>query len=262
MAVAYFNGKFLVGAEISLPVTGHPWLRGDSAFETLRTDGPTIYFMQRHLRRLRESMVAMGFEGADNYEIEHQARKLKAQSPIDGVGRLRITCFSNGDLLITHEEAKSAPLEIKIGIYPIVRPSMTQLIHAKNGSYAAPAAALRWAHREGFDDVLFVNEKGNIAEATFANVGLVLDGELVTPTLDSGCLPGIVRQVALELYPDLHEVQITREMALRAESLFTLSSIREIQYGHSLEGRKLKIGRLMTDLRDAFVTHAQANPDS
>jgi len=262
MATTYFNGKYLVGEEIALPAIGHPWLRGDCAFETLRTEGSTIYFLQRHLRRLNESIASMGFESADQYEIEYVARKLMAQSSNSDIGRLRITCFSNGDLLITHESAKSASTNIKIGIYPIVRPSTTQLIHAKNGSYAAPASALRWAHKEGYDDVLFVNEKGNIAEATFANVGFVIDGELLTPTLDSGCLPGIVRQVALEIVPNFREADISREQGLQAESVFTLSSIREIQFAESIAGRKLKVGRLLTDLRDAFLTHAQANPNS
>ncbi|MEI6649789.1 MAG: aminotransferase class IV [Actinomycetes bacterium] len=262
MTSMYFNGEYFSGNKISLPVFGHPWLRGDSAFETLRTDGTTINFYRRHVDRLRASLAALEFEVEDLEEVENIAVELVSRGKIAGVGRLRITCFSNGDLLLTHEAAKDVPPAVRLARYPIVRPAASLLLDIKNGSYAASAAAQRWAQKAGFDDALFFNEHGNAAEATFSNVGFFVDGQILTPPLDSACLPGIVRQVALEIFPDFHQADVTKAMVNRADGIFLLSSIREIQIVESIDGRRLETQPILAVMRDEFRTHARAHPNS
>lgn|GEM_PF-438535 len=262
MTSVFFNGEYLPDGQVCLPATSHPWLRGDSAFETLRTEGETIYFLRRHLDRLSNSLSIMEMEAVDASEIERISKEIVRRSEIAGVGRLRITCFSNRDLLITHEAAKPFTPTVKLGRYPIIRPSTTQLLDAKNGSYAASETALRWADKNGFDDVLFFNEAGNVAEATYANVGFLVDGQILTPPLDSTCLHGIVRQVALEIFPDFHQADVTKAMVSRADGIFLLSSIREIQIVGSMDGRELAPQPILSVMQEEFSAFARANPNS
>ena len=262
MSSIFFNGEYLSGDRIDLPVSAHPWLRGDSAFETIRTEGETIYFLRRHLDRLSNSLMAMEFGNVDLEEVKRISKEVVNRSEIVGLGRLRITCFSNGDLLITHEVEYPVSALGKLGRYPLIRPAMTQLLDAKTGSYAASATALRWAQKHGFDDVLFFNEAGNVAEATYSNVGFLVDGQILTPPLDSTCLPGIVRQVALEIFPDFHQADVTKAMVSRADGIFLLSSIREIQIVESMDGRELASQPILSVMQEEFSAFARANPNS
>jgi branched-chain amino acid aminotransferase len=85
-----------------------------------------------------------------------------------------------------------------------------RLAVARNGRFAASPYArtkvlswafnLNWyqeAHERGFDEVVLLNEQQEVAECTSANIFAVFGGEVVTPPLGSGCLPGITRDVLL-----------------------------------------------------------------
>jgi branched-chain amino acid aminotransferase len=99
-------------------------------------------------------------------------------------------------------------------------------------SWVPHAAVLEKAHREGFDDALLMNEKGQLAECTSANIFLVRAGKIFTPPLSSGCLPGITREVLLEIaLPagiELCEQELRAEDLAAAEEVFISSTTREV----------------------------------
>ena len=82
----------------------------------------------------------------------------------------------------------------------------------------------RDAHPEA-DDVILVNDRGQVTEATIANVAVRLEGAWWTPPLDAGCLPGVYRS---ELVGDgtLRERPITLEDLRAADALALVSSVR------------------------------------
>jgi branched-chain amino acid aminotransferase len=59
--------------------------------------------------------------------------------------------------------------------------------------------ALKYAGERGASEVLLANTKNQLCEGGGSNVFLVIDGALVTPPLAAGCLPGITREILLEL---------------------------------------------------------------
>ena len=75
------------------------------------------------------------------------------------------------------------------------------------------------------DDVLLVNDRGEITESTIANVAVLLDGRWRTPPLDAGLLPGIGRAVALE-EGRLVEGSVTIEEARSADEIALISDTR------------------------------------
>ncbi|MGH9394415.1 MAG: aminotransferase class IV, partial [Terriglobales bacterium] len=107
-----------------------------------------------------------------------------------------------------------------------------------------------------FDDVLLLNERGEVAECTAANLFVVRKGELATPPLDSGALPGVSRKLLLRAAPE-HGLKI-REAILRpadldaAEEIFITSSTREVQPVARIGERAIPTGPVSARVAELF----------
>ena len=87
------------------------------------------------------------------------------------------------------------------------------------------------ARRDGFDEVILLNERSEVTECTSANIFAVQDGITYTPPLLSGLLPGVTREVMLsELRssPKVQEKVLSVDDLLEAEEVFITSSTREL----------------------------------
>jgi branched-chain amino acid aminotransferase len=97
---------------------------------------------------------------------------------------------------------------------------------------------LNQARAGGFDDGIRLNMAGYICESAVANVMMKVEGRWITPTLSSGCLPGITRAVAIEWFGISEEDLLGSEIST-IESMFLLSSLKNLQPVEFLNGRKL-----------------------
>ncbi len=98
----------------------------------------------------------------------------------------------------------------------------------KTTSYGENVVALARATSQGASEAIFANLAGNLCEGTGSNVFYVVDGELRTPTLESGCLAGITRALILEWYGGV-EVDEPWEVVDRASEVFLASTTRDVQ---------------------------------
>jgi branched-chain amino acid aminotransferase len=90
------------------------------------------------------------------------------------------------------------PETVRVARVPWVRNERSAVAGLKTTSYAENVVALAYAAERGADEALFANTVGELCEGTGSNVFVERGGELVTPTLASGCLAGITRELALE----------------------------------------------------------------
>ena len=106
--------------------------------------------------------------------------------------------------------------------------------------------ALAEARSQGASEAIILNRAGNVCEATTANVFAVRGGEVSTPSIESGCLPGITRERVLALCADLGigaaEIELPVSSLSDADELFLTSSTREIQPLVEVEGRVVGSG--------------------
>ncbi len=136
------------------------------------------------------------------------------------------------DLLIFTRELVPWPAAHRLRIQPMGIFSAGQYAGAKMLSWVPHAAVLEKARAEGFDDALLLNENGQLAECTSANIFCVRHGRVLTPPLSSGCLGGVTREILLEIAPDagieLREQQMTTEDLSYAEEVLISSTTREV----------------------------------
>jgi branched-chain amino acid aminotransferase len=108
----------------------------------------------------------------------------------------------------------------------------------KSTSYAENVIALAHAAERGASEALFANIARNLCEGTGSNVFYVVDGELRTPTLASGCLAGISRALVLEWFGG-REVDEPVDVLTEASEIFLASTTRDVQPVRLCDGREL-----------------------
>lgn len=103
--------------------------------------------------------------------------------------------------------------------------------------------------------------RGRLCEGTGSNVFVFIDGRLITPTLDTGCLPGVTRALVLE-WCDAVEEDMPFEALLSAEEVFITSSTRDVQPVHRIDARSLIApGPVTAAVMAEFARRSQADVD-
>jgi para-aminobenzoate synthetase/4-amino-4-deoxychorismate lyase len=82
------------------------------------------------------------------------------------------------------------------------------------------------ARAEGFDEVIFTNERGEITEGAISNIFIEKNGRLLTPPLSCGVLPGIFRRHLLETRADVSERVLTIDDLKAADAVYLCNSLR------------------------------------
>jgi len=265
----WVDGVLTPAAEARVDALDHGLTVGDGVFEALKVVGSTPFAMSRHLRRLRRSAGAIGLEVplADHELVAAAADTITAAGGSEA-RRLRITVTGGlGPLssdraeapptvLIAASPAPPWPATTEVVTVPWCRNERGALAGVKSTSYAENVKALDVAHRAGASEALFANTVGSLCEGTGSNIFVVLEGRLLTPTLASGCLAGITRELLLEV------VECTETDALRlgdlrrAEEAFLTSSTRDIHPIAAVDGSPLRTpcpGPLTLAAQQAFA---------
>ena len=141
-----------------------------------------------------------------------EAHKLRVTVSRLGAVEVETTLLPNG---------KRSPLVVTIDPSP-VRSDNVFLFHKTTNRREYD---VRRARYPGIDEVLLVNQRGEVTEATASNILVKIDGHLYTPPLDSGCLPGIYREVLLSDGSVTEEVIRVDDLD-RAEEISLVNSVR------------------------------------
>ena len=91
------------------------------------------------------------------------------------------------------------------------------------------ASAFREATREGFDEVLFLNERGEITEGAISNVFVEMDGRWLTPPVTCGLLPGVYRRHLLETRSSVEQRVLHVEDLQRADAIYLCNAVRGLR---------------------------------
>ncbi|MFI7319318.1 aminotransferase class IV [Streptomyces venezuelae] len=230
-------------------VLDHGLTVGDGIFETVKSVEGRPFALTRHLARLAQSARGLGLPEPDLDEVRHACAAVLDANPLP-LGRLRITYTGGlsplgsdrGDqgttLVVALGEAKQRPDTTAVITVPWTRNERGALTGLKTTSYAENVVALARAHEHGATEALFANTVGQLCEGTGSNVFVVLDGEIHTPPVASGCLAGITRALAVE-WTGARETDLPLDVLDRADEVFLTSTLRDVQGVHRVDEREL-----------------------
>ena len=247
-------------------------MHGLGLFETiLAVDGRPVFY-ERHLSRLAEGCVRLGWKPAFPNPQDEVIRLLESNELQSGRARIRLAITAGSgrvqDLSLgtdhmvwmTAVPAAEPPHRTRANLSPWTRNERSALAGLKSASYAENLIALEHADRLGFEETVFLNSSGLVCEAATSNVFVVREGRVRTPSLASGCLPGVTRSVILEIAATLgipcEETDVAPEDLRAADEIFLTSSIRGVMGLSRFENRNLGPGPLTESLRSAW--HAAA----
>lgn len=230
-------------------VFDHGLTVGDGVFETVKAVNGTTFALTRHLDRLTRSARGLGLPDPDLDEVRRACAAVLDADPMP-LGRLRIT-YTGGlgplgsdrgehgpTLVVAVGETTRRPDSTAVITVPWTRNERGALTGLKTTSYAENVVALARAHEHGASEALFGNTVGRLCEGTGSNVFVVLDGEIHTPPLASGCLAGITRALAVE-WTGAKETDLPLDVLERADEVFLTSTLRDIQAVHRVDDREL-----------------------
>ena len=240
-------------SEASISVLDRGVTVGDGVFETLKVLDGVPFALTRHLRRLRASAEPLGIEIPPDAHLREAIAAVVAANLVElgEQARMRIT-VTHGTGVLGNPYAGEAPPTLLVTVVamppwppsaclplsPYRRNEFSALTGVKSTSYAENAIALREANARGGDEALLLNTAGDVCECTGSNIFVVIDGQLLTPPLTSGCLAGITRELVLEWHGG-HSRAIPGEELAQVTEAFLTGSTRDVWPVRELAGRTL-----------------------
>jgi len=249
--IVYLNGSLVPRSQARISVFDHGFLYGYGLFETMRAYHGTIFLLERHLNRL---LISSQIIGLDSKLAKINLGKACIDTLIaNGLedARLRLTVsrgevdsfpgpsISSTPTVLVTARSYSAPSPqiyskgFKVGVSSLHRYSQSPLSRLKSANYLISILARMESEAAGLDESLILNERGFLTECSTSNIFFVTSHTgLVTPSLESGILPGITREVVIELADDLKIDVVQGEIRLedleQFDEAFLTNSLMEI----------------------------------
>jgi branched-chain amino acid aminotransferase len=248
---AWVNGRLLDDPEApAITVSDHGLTVGDGVFEAVKVVEGLPFALTLHLERLARSAAGLGLPEFDEDVVREGVAAVLAGGGLP-LGRLRIT-YTGGPaplgsgrghapptLAVVAAPMDPAAPTASVATMPWPRNERGALAGLKTTSYAENVIALAEAKRRGAIEAVFANLAGHLCEGTGTNVFYVVDDELRTPTLASGCLAGVTRGLVLE-WVGGREVDQPMEVLEQASEIFLASTTRDVQGVARWDDRELE----------------------
>lgn len=256
------EGDAVRGDDAQVGALDRGLLLGDGIYETCLVVDGVPFAITRHLARLRRSAQLVGIEvpWSDSAVRSRCARAVAAvladpdragepgsgpgpgTGPGPGLIRLRITVTAGVGPLGPSRDGTRPTLVVaagpaaardglaRVAVVEGVRNPRSPTAGAKVTSSLDLVMALQGAIRSGADEAVVTTTDGFLAEGTTSNLFLMVDGALCTPGLGTGCLPGVTRELILEIDPSIVIRDDLRADDLRrASEAFLTSTSRAVQ---------------------------------
>jgi len=266
----YLNGKMVIASEASISVFDYNFLFGYGLFETMHAYNGVIFRLKNHIDRLMNSAIKLKISIDPDSLIKAVSTVLEANRLSEarvrlvvtpGTGKLVPDISSCRQPIILAIATRHIPHSIEIYNkgYRVIIASNCRNTHSavagiKVTGYLENILARQEARSRGADDAILFNEEGNLAEASMSNVFMVKNNVLFTPPLSAGILPGITRDVVLELAPACGIKTIVKDIHLpqlmEADEIFLTASMLEIMPVTVIEDRQIGSGKPGTVTRE------------
>jgi len=219
--IVYLNGSLMPRSKARISIDDHGFLYGYGLFETMRTYNGKYFLLDRHIKRLMNSAEVIGLaEKLKGINLEKACRDTLKVNGIKN-GRVRITVTNGAMTALPWVDSGGKPTVLvttrpytpfskekyntgfKVGIASVRRMKQSVFSAMKSINYLMNVVARMEAAAKGWDEAILLNDEGYIAEGGGSNVFFIREGRLITPALNSGIIPGVTREVVIELANNL-----------------------------------------------------------
>jgi len=257
-------------------------LNGWGVFSTLRVYEGVMFEWARHFARMQYDAAKLRVPFPENAEWMEQRLYQLIEANHADEATLRVVIVRNGggkwlkmwtsaatdrefDLIAFTDGVNNwGSGGVKLGVERNARFAANEFAGVKYLSWSQNLAMYERAHERGFDEVVLLNEREEVAECTSANLFAVHGSRVSTPPLTSGCLPGVTRALLIDgiEVPGVEVVERTLRLEdfESADGAFMTSTTRELLAVESIEGIRVRQGaaEIRQRLQSAFSEYVRA----
>jgi para-aminobenzoate synthetase/4-amino-4-deoxychorismate lyase len=210
-------------------------------FETILWNGGYL-LLDDHLDRLASSASELGID-CDLVAVRSSLAGLEDKlSGTGGRHRVRLTLDCDGKASVAAEPFTPDPSDraVRVCVAPERVDSADPLIRHKVTRRERYDRGLSDAIDNGFQEALFLNERGEVTEGAISNLIVRIDGTWCTPPVSCGLLNGVYRRYLLRTRPWIRERVISLDDLRRADMLLLCNALRGIRRAelHEASGSK------------------------
>lgn len=262
----WMNGQLVDWKDATVHVLTHALHYGSGVFEGIRcyetSQGPAVFRLADHLQRMDRSAKIFMMEIP--YSVEELRRATHELIKVNGLascyvrpiayrgfgGEMGVNPENNPvdvSIAVWHwgtylgEEALTKGVRMTISSWRRQDPNIIPPSAKATGAYINSSMAKLEAVHAGFDEAIVLNLLGQVSEGTGENVFIVYNGEILTPPLIAGPLPGITRDsimtIAADLGMPIFERPLTRADLYTAEEIFVTGTAAEVTPVREIDGR-------------------------
>lgn len=263
MAIVYLNGAYLPEEQALVPVSDRGFLFGDGVYEVIPAYGGHLLRLDEHLARLQHSLDGIRLANPmDQRQWQTLLEALLARNADLGDDLSVYLQVTRGAAKRDHAFPAGVPATVYASVSAIT-PLSAELV--AGGLAAITVPDIRWQRCDikaitllpnvlmrqqaidaGAADAILVRD-GMVTEGAASNIFIVLQGEVITPPKGQYLLPGITRDLVLELVRveglPLREAFFSPEQLAQADEVWLTSSTREVVAVTQLDGKPVADGR-------------------
>jgi len=252
----FHNDRLLPIEEVRLSPGQAGLMSGWGLFTTIRVIESIPFAFERHWKRLARDAQRTHCPFPFKAEaVRDQLNEvLRANEVREGCARIYMIynqpglwrsdeIFPAADLVICSAGLPPHREPVRLTLREHGRHAASPLAGVKATSWLNNVWSLREAQDAGWDEVVLLNERGEVAECTAANIFCVIGGRVATPPLSSGCLEGVTRGIVLDIGPQagvpVEERTLYPEDLYSADEVFISSTNRSVIPASEINGHKI-----------------------
>lgn len=247
------NGSIVSSDHQIFTVSNRSFRYGDGLFESMRYMNGQLKFPDLHIDRVLKGMEILKLENGfhlDSWFLREKVDELARRNKIGPNARFRLTVFRDSGGLYSPDSNKMAyVLESQsmdesqytfnnkgliIDVYDELTKPVNILSNLKTCNSLIYVLAGVFKNQHKLDEVMILNQHGFLCESISSNVFVVYDSKLYTPSLNEGCIGGVMRQVvmrlAIENGIELIEAQVNPDILNEADEVFITNAAKGIQW--------------------------------
>jgi len=248
-----FNGIIIPSDQQILTISNRGFRYGDGIFESMRYMNGVLKFPDLHIDRVQKGMKVLKIENSsyiDSWFLREKVDELARRNKTGPDARFRLTVFRDSGGLYSPDSNKMAyVLESQsmddnqytfnkkgliIDVYDELTKPVNILSNLKTCNSLVYVLAGIYKNQNALDEVMILNQHGFLCESISSNVFVVYDRKLYTPSLNEGCIGGVMRQVVMRLAKEngieLVEAQVNPDILNEADEVFITNAARGIQW--------------------------------
>lgn len=250
--IIWLNNKLIPEEKVLISILDSGFLYGYGLFETMRAYQGKFFCLDKHIKRLIESSKIINLNIDKKINFAKIIEFTLKENPPHQNSYVRLSVWQQASgisILVAVKEY--FPLEEKyhFGFKTIISKKVIQnefsiFSKIKSMNRLVYQLAQKEANSKGLDEALILNTKGFLTEGSRTNIFLIKNNVLFTPSLESGCLAGITREVVLELAKkiglEIYEKEILPKQIFEVDEVFLTNSLIEIMPVCFFENKPIK----------------------